>query len=376
MAQELWIIEASFIANGIRYGFEGDRLREYVEKRLRQSEEFEERSARRQECALRTELNEKLKKINERIASSKYEGAKRDLLASRERTPDKAWKTLLTDKQRSEEYSKPVGGSVPRPTGSVQCMATSVGDAQKQLESRPNDVEAQDVEAKDVEAQDVEAQDVEAQDVEAQDVEAQDVEAQDVEAQGLEAQQLEAQELEAQDEEAQGVEDKETRRAILVSTEEVSGETVWNTEIGCVSSGPASAPRGSDPVTVSCVASHSGRLRVLLSGAKASSVTAALVSTIDAEHVGVNVEVKPSGAESTQQRMDKFAITILGRSAVIPVCALVKPTLELDLKCASLQTIAQLAEMVSTGNIPPWPPPQQRMTRSGRVVKAPIVFDL
>ena len=83
-------------------------------------------------------------------------------------TPDKACKTLLTDKQRSEEYSKPVGGSVPRPTASVQCMATSVGDAQKQLESRPNDVEAQDVEAQDVEAQDVEAQDVEAQDVEAQ----------------------------------------------------------------------------------------------------------------------------------------------------------------------------------------------------------------
>ena len=76
MAEELWIIEASLIANGIRYGFEGDRLREYVEKRLRQSEEFEERSARRQEGALRTEFNEKLKKINDRIASSKYEGAK------------------------------------------------------------------------------------------------------------------------------------------------------------------------------------------------------------------------------------------------------------------------------------------------------------
>ena len=94
MAQELWIIEASFIASGIRYGFKGDRLREYVEKRLRQSEEFEERSARRQEGALRTEFDEKLKKMNERIASSKYEG---DLLASRERTPDKAWKTLLTE---------------------------------------------------------------------------------------------------------------------------------------------------------------------------------------------------------------------------------------------------------------------------------------
>ena len=114
MAQELWIIEASFIANGIRYGFEGDRLREYAEKRLRQSEEFEERSARRQEGALRTEFNEKLKKMDERIAvSTYYEEAKRDLLASPGRTPspDKACKTLLTDKQRSEEYSKPVGGS-------------------------------------------------------------------------------------------------------------------------------------------------------------------------------------------------------------------------------------------------------------------------
>ena len=315
----------------------------------------------------------------------------------------------------------------------MQCMATSVGDAQKQLESRPKDVEAQDVEAQDVEAQDVEAQDVEAQDVEAQDVEAQDVEAQDVEAQyveaqdveaqdveaqnvqvqgveaqgveaqGVEAQDVEAQDVEAQDieaqdveaqdveeqdveaqgveaqyVEAQGVEAEEMRKVILVSTEEVSGEYVWNTEIGCMLSGPASAPRGSGPVTVPCVTSHSGKLRVLPdSGAKASFVTAALVSAIDAEHVGVeNVEVKTFGAESTQQRMDKFAITILDSSAVIPECALVKPTLELDLKCASPQIIAQLAEMVSTRNIPPWPPPQQRMTRSGRVVRAPVVFRL
>ena len=140
-------------------------------------------------------------------------------------------------------------------------------------------------------------------------------------------------------------------------------------------SGPASAPRDSGPVP--CVTSHSGKLRVLLdSGSKASFVTAALVSAIDAEHVGVgDVEVKQFSVESTQQRMDKFAITILGSSAVIPVCGLVKPTLELDLKCARPQTIAQLAEMVSTGNIPPWPPPQQRMTRSGRVVRAPLAFD-
>ena len=85
------------------------------------------------------------------------------------------------------------------------------------------------------------------------------------------------------------------------------------------------------------------KVRVFLdSGAEASFVTAALVSAINAEHVGAeNVEVKPFGAEPTQQRMDKNAITIQGSSTSIPVCALVKPTLELDLKCASLQTIAQ-----------------------------------
>ena len=267
---------------------------------------------------------------------------------------------MLKDKQRSEEYLKPVRGSDPQPTASVQCMATSVGDAQKQLESRPNEVDAQDVEAQDIEAQDVEAQDAEAQDVETQDVEAQDVEAQELEAQELEAQELEAQELEAQeleaqelearDLEAQGVEAEKMRRAILVSTEEVSGETVWNTEIECRLSGPASAPRRSGPVTVLCVTAQIGTLGV------------------------ETVEVKPFGAESSQQRMDKFAIMILGSSAVIPVCALVKPTLELHLKCANPQTIAQLAEMVSTRNIPPWPPPQQRMTRSGREVRAPIVL--
>ena len=38
-----------------------------------------------------------------------------------------------------------------------------------------------------------------------------------------------------------------------VSTEGVSGVTVCNTEIGCMLSGPASAPRGSCPVTMSCV---------------------------------------------------------------------------------------------------------------------------
>ena len=190
--------------------------------------------------------------MDERIAvSTYYEEAKRDLLASPGRTPDKACKTLLTDKQRSEEYLNPVGGSDPRPTASVQCMATSVGDAQKQLESRPNEVEAQDVEAQDVEAQELEAQDVEAQELEAKDVEAQAVEAQDVEEQDVEAQDLEA----------QGVEAEEMRRAILVSTEEVSGETVWNTEIECRLSGPASAPCRGGSVTVSCATAHSGKLR-------------------------------------------------------------------------------------------------------------------
>ena len=338
MAQELWIIEASFIANGIRYGFEGDRLREYVEKRLRQSEVFEERSARRQEGALRTEFNEKLKKIKQRIASSKYEGAKRDLLATRERTPDKAWKTLLTDKQRPEEYSKPVGGSDSRPTGSVQCMATSVGDAQKQLESRPKDIEAQDVEAQDVEAQDVEVQDVEAQDIEAQDVEAQDVEAQDVEAQEeleaqeleaeeleaeeLEAEELEPQELEAQDLETQGVEAEKMRKAILlVSTEEVSGETVWNTEIRCVSSDSAPAPgRSSVPVTTSCVTAH-------------------IVELYDI--IGCVL----SGPASAPCRSGSVTVS----------CATVHS--------GKLREV-EFSELVGISDILPWPPPQQQMTRS------------
>ena len=360
MAQELWIIEASFIANGIRYGFEGDRLREYVEKRLRQSEEFEERGARRQECALRAEFNEKLKEMAERIAvSTYYEEAKRDLLASHGRTPDKACKTLLTDKQRSEECLKPVTGSDPRPTASVQSVATSVGDAQKQLESRPNDVEAQDEEAQDVEAQDVEAQDVEAQDVEAQGVEAQELEAQDLEAQDveaqeaqeleaqeleaqeleaqeleaqeleaqeleaqeLEAQELEAQELEAQDIKAQGVEDKETRRAILVSTEEVSGETVWNTEIRCVSSDSAPAPgRSSVPVTMSCVTAH-------------------IVELYDI--IGCVL----SGPASAPCRSGSVTVS----------CA--------TAHSGELRDV-ELSEVVGISDILPWPPPQQQMTRS------------
>ena len=338
MAQELWIIEASFIASGIRYGFKGDRLREYVEKRLRQCEEFEERSARRQEGALRPEFDEKLKKMAERIAvSTYYEEAKRDLLASPGRTPDKACKTLLTDKQRSEECLKPVGGSDPRPTESVQSVATSVGDAQKQLESRPNDVEAQDVDAQDVEVQDVEAQDVEAQDVEAQDVEAQELEAQELEAQELEAQELEAQELEAQELEAQVLETEELeaqeletqdveaekmRRAILlVSTEEVSGETVWNTEIRCVSSDSAPAPgRSSVPVTMECVTAHIVELYDII-----GSVL--------------------SGPASAPCRSGSVTVS----------CATVHS--------GKLRDV-EFSELVGISDILPWPPPQQQMTRS------------
>ena len=303
MAQELWIIEASFIANGIRYGFEGDRLREYVEKRLRQSEEFEERSARRQECALRAEFNEKLKKMAERIAvSTYYEEAKRDLLASPRRTPDKACKTLLTDKQRSEEYSKPVGGSDPRPTGSVQCMATSVGDAQKQLESRPKELEAQELEAQELEAQELEAQELEAQE--------------------LEAQELEAQELEAQDLETQGVVAEKMRRAILlVSTEEVSGETVWNTEIRCVSSDSAPAQgRSSVPVTMSCVTAH-------------------IVELYDI--IGCVL----SGPASAPCRSGSVTVS----------CA--------TAHSGELRDV-ELSEVVGISDTLPWPPPQQQMTRS------------
>ena len=298
MAQELLIIEASFIANVIRYGFEGDRLREYVEKRLRQSEEFEEHSARRQEGALRTEFNEKLKKMDERIAvSTYYEEAKRDLLASPRWTPDKACKTLLTDKQRSEEYSKPVGGSDPRPTGSVQCLTTSVGDAQKQLESRPNELEANELEAQELEAQKLEAQE-------------------------LEAQELEAQELEAQDLETQGVVAEKMRRAILlVSTEEVSGDTVWNTVIRCVSSDSAPAPgRSSVLVTVSCVTAHIVELYDIIGGVLSGPASAPCRSG--------SVTVSCATAHSGELRD------------------------------------VELSEVVGISDILPWPPPQQKMTHS------------
>ena len=199
-----------------------------------------------------------------------------------------------------------MGGSHPRPTASVQRMAASVGDAQKQLESRPKDVEAQDVEAQDAEAQDAEAQYVEAQDVEAQDVEAQDVEAQDVEAQDIEV---------------QGVEAKELRRAILVITEEVNGETVWNTEIGCVFSGSAPAPRRSSvPVTVSCVTAHIGEL-------------------------GESISCVLSGPASAPCRSGSLTVS----------CA--------TATSGKLREI-EPAEVVGISDILPWPPPQQQMTRS------------
>ena len=264
-----------------------------MEKRLRQSEELEERSARRQEGALRTEFNEKLKKMDERIAvSTYYEEAKRDLLASPRRTPDKACKTLLTDKQRSEEYSKPVGGSDPRPTGSVQCMATSVGDAQKQLESRPNELEPQELEAQELEAEE------------------------------LEAEELEPQELEAQDLETQGVEAEKMRSAILlVSTEEVSGETVWNTEIRCVSSDSAPVPgRSSVPVTMSCVTAH-------------------IVELYDI--IGCVL----SGPASAPCRSGSVTVS----------CATVHS--------GKLRDV-EFSELVGISDILPWPPPQQQMTRS------------
>ena len=59
MAEQLHNLEASFIANGVRLGLEGDELREHLEQRLRQYKEREERSARRREEALCTEFGKK-----------------------------------------------------------------------------------------------------------------------------------------------------------------------------------------------------------------------------------------------------------------------------------------------------------------------------
>ena len=52
------------------------------------------------------------------------------------------------------------------------------------------------------------------------------------------------------------------RRVILVSTEEVNGETVWNTEIGCVFSGSAPA-QGQLESRVSRVTRPAGELHDL-----------------------------------------------------------------------------------------------------------------
>ena len=126
-----------------------------------------------------------------------------------------------------------------------------------------------------------------------------------------------AQELEARDLEAQGVEAEIMRRAILVSTEEVSGETVWNTEIECRLSGPASAPRGSGPVTVSCVTAKICKL------------------------IGCVL----SGPSSAPCRSGSVTVS----------CA--------TAHSGKLREI-ELAEVVGISDILPWPPPQQKMTRS------------
>ena len=70
MAEALGNLEAIFIANGIRLELEGEKLEEHVEQWLRQYEEREERSARRQEEALSAEFDKNLKEITERVAKA------------------------------------------------------------------------------------------------------------------------------------------------------------------------------------------------------------------------------------------------------------------------------------------------------------------
>ena len=148
------------------------------------------------------------------------------------------------------------------------------------------------------------------------------MEAQELEAQELEAQELEAQELEAQDLETQGVEAEKMRRAILlVSTEEVSGETVWNTEIRCVSSDSAPAPgRSSVPVTMSCVTAHIVELYDIIGCVLSGPASAPCRSG--------SVTVSCATAHSGELRDVEFS------------------------------------ELVGISDILPWPPPQQQMTRS------------
>ena len=66
MPEALGNLEAIFIANGIPIGLEVEKLEEHVEQWLRQCEEREERSARRQEETLSTEFD----KISKRLTSA------------------------------------------------------------------------------------------------------------------------------------------------------------------------------------------------------------------------------------------------------------------------------------------------------------------
>ena len=341
------------------------------------------------------------------IGCNNYEEAKRELLASLGKTPDKAWKTLLTGKQRSDEsfhqyvvrvcrevevwatlamtedgevdtkYSadigkmspvlqamakqvileqcgpemktylverqcygmslrqvqehgasyqvahgrqgdtarKPVERSVPRPTASAQCMAISVADAEKQLKSLPLEGRKGFLQRE-----------------------------------RLCWNCLKYGHMARECRSGSRCTKCQRKHHLLIHevldragySREKPTEIVTEKNVGscCLHSPSVRLMTGVARVEGR---TRNAKVRVFLdSGAEASFVTAALVSAIDAEHVGVeNVEVKPFGAEPTQQRMDKYAITIQGSSASIRVRAFVKPTLEMDLKCASPQTIAQ-----------------------------------
>ena len=107
---------------------------------------------------------------------------------------------------------------------------------------------------------------------------------------------------------------------LLVSTEEVSGETVWNTEIRCVSSDSAPAPvRSSVPVTMSCVTAH-------------------IVELYDI--IGCVL----SGPASAPCRSGSVTVS----------CATVHS--------GKLRDV-EFSELVGISDILPWPPPQQKMTR-------------
>ena len=200
------MVKPALSPTGIRYGFEGDRLMEFVKERLRQCEEREERRARRQEGALRTESSEKLKKMNERIARV-YEGdgdaARVRSMGGTAETPchsggcrplmkvptydgrqplecylDLFEDICVTNKFDENEWLLRLRITLSGSTVNRNCVGcSSYEEAKRDLLAslgRTQDVEAHDVEAHDVEAHDVEAQEVEAQEVEAQDVEAQE----------------------------------------------------------------------------------------------------------------------------------------------------------------------------------------------------------